>query len=132
MTAIEIDESTRARFMKHVEPTGECWIWKGAASKAYGRFRVADKIVGAHRFAYLAWVGEIPEAGVVHHTCANTLCVNPAHLQLTTHHDNNAEMLKRKAYEDRIAVLEEALRVATLPFFTRLFTRVKERLSHGE
>lgn len=44
-----------------------------------------------------------------HHVCANTMCVNPEHLQAATHVENIAEMKARRSYEARIAELEAAL-----------------------
>lgn len=44
-----------------------------------------------------------------HHTCGDSRCVNPDHLQPVTHRDNTAEMLARHSYLARIAELEEAL-----------------------
>ncbi|MFL0711662.1 MAG: hypothetical protein ACJLS2_02465 [Microcella pacifica] len=44
-----------------------------------------------------------------HHTCANTLCVNPDHMQAATHAENIAEMKARASYEARIEELENAL-----------------------
>jgi hypothetical protein len=35
----------------------------------------------AHRVAYRELVGPIPDRAVLHHTCENTRCCNPAHLQ---------------------------------------------------
>ena len=43
----------------------------------------------------------------VHHKCANRACCNPEHLELATNRENVAEMFARKAYEARIAELEE-------------------------
>lgn len=46
---------------------------------------------------------------VAHHTCSNTGCVNPDHLQAVTDVNNQAEMIERRRYIDRIKRLEEAL-----------------------
>ena len=66
----------------------------------------------AHRLVYERVVGPLPIGSVVHHACANRLCVRPEHLQAVTHHENVAEMLERKALLARIASLEERLREA--------------------
>lgn len=44
-----------------------------------------------------------------HHTCANSTCVSPDHLQAITHRENVAEMLARTSLEARIAELELAV-----------------------
>ncbi|MDN5919384.1 MAG: HNH endonuclease [Pseudonocardia sp.] len=56
--------------------------------------------------SYIVSVGAIPDGQYVHHRCANRMCVNPDHLQLTTARENTAEMLRRRYYEARIAALE--------------------------
>lgn len=69
---------------------GECWLWTGtrATNGGYGRFFVAGRGVVAHRFAYEAQVGEIPEGLTLDHTCGNPACVNPAHLEPVTFEEN--------------------------------------------
>jgi hypothetical protein len=95
-----------------IDKSADCWNWTGAKDRGYGKAWFSGKSLLAHRFAYETFVGPITEGSVVHHKCANTLCCNPDHLQLTTHHDNLAEMFARKALNARIAELEA--RVAEL------------------
>lgn len=69
-----------------------CWLWTGAVNhKGYGQFnRGNNKLVGAHRFSYELWAGRpIPQRRQVdhRHTCPKS-CVNPVHLRLTTHKEN--------------------------------------------
>lgn len=97
----------------------ECWIWGGVIARrkdrkglGYGRFQTNRKSYLAHRFSY-ALVHHLAPYTPVHHKCSNTLCVNPAHLQATTTHENTAEMLERRWYRERIAELEAQLAACT-------------------
>lgn len=92
-----------------VDDTG-CWVWQRQARKGYPVFRHSKGEFQVHRAMIEATHGAPLGTQVVHHTCANTLCVNPDHLQPVTHRDNIAEMLARKSYLSRIAELEAALR----------------------
>ncbi|WP_084844898.1 HNH endonuclease signature motif containing protein [Prescottella equi] len=42
----------------------------------------------AHRAAWVAVNGQIPEGMTVDHTCKQRRCVNPAHLRLLTNYEN--------------------------------------------
>lgn len=87
------------RILKHSEPITEvgCWVWMGAVSNAgYGICASEKKKTSsAHKVAYEAFVGKIPEGMVVAHTCDNRLCVNPSHLWLATHKQNSQDMVKK-------------------------------------
>lgn len=76
-----------ARFMSkvRVEPSG-CWLWLAAVNRVtgYGVFKGATKAVNAHRFAYEAFQGPVPEGLQLDHVCRVKRCVNPAHLEVVT------------------------------------------------
>lgn len=98
---------TRKRFLRHVEKSKDCWIWRGSVNpNGYGAFRMKHKIRGAHRVSYELWVGELSEFAVVHHKCGNKKCVRPAHLQAVCAAENNAEMLERNYYLRTIKKLQ--------------------------
>jgi len=87
----------RVRFWAKVKKslTTRCWEWQGALAGEtfYGVFNRGDQLVLAHRYAYELANGAPPPAGmVVMHRCDNTKCVNPMHLRVGTHRDNNRDM----------------------------------------
>lgn len=69
--------SSADRFWKHVDKTGNCWLWTACKSQGYGRFRVDGKTVLAHRYAYELLIGH-PVPDVLDHDrrCPKN-CVNP-------------------------------------------------------
>lgn len=74
------------RFMAKVEMITEsgCWIWLGSVTRGgYGLFQ-ADRLMGAHRFAYEHFIGTIPTGLQIDHLCRVRCCVNPAHLEAVT------------------------------------------------
>ena len=86
-------------FMKHVEKTDTCWIWKGAYGLYNLRFKPlkygfystvlpTKRRVGAHRWSYELHKGPIPKGLQIDHLCKNTLCVNPDHLEAVTQQTN--------------------------------------------
>lgn len=88
-----MDITLLAEFWGKVEKRGpaECWPWlAGVSSNGYGMFNKYRPRVSllAHRIAYESTIGPIPKGLVIDHLCDNKLCVNPAHLRVTTHRDN--------------------------------------------
>lgn len=73
-------------------PDEPCWIWRGYLNKkGYGILRLHGHARFAHRVAYEALVGPIPDNHEIHHKCWNRSCVNPAHLEAVTHAVNLRE-----------------------------------------
>ena len=76
-------------FWTLVDRSGNCWEWKGGKShQGYGNYRVKGIKHYAHRYAYEAVRGPIPDGLHIDHACRNTGCVNPAHLRLATAKQN--------------------------------------------
>lgn len=115
------------RFLSFVEPepnTG-CWLWSGAPrGDYYGSFNAKCFGLGtfpAHRFAYLAFRGVIPDYLFACHHCDVRSCVNPDHLFLGTASDNNQDfcnkvraglLIRRKR---RKSVRQARVKLARLP-----------------
>jgi len=84
MTPLPAD--VQDRILRNVSPHGSCWQWQGARrSTGYGvigwRINGRAYTQQAHRVAFAAWCGPIPEGAQLHHTCRNKWCVNPFHME---------------------------------------------------
>lgn len=83
------------------EPMSGCWLWLGyACHNGYGRVRFEGKSWLAHRVAWFAHHGPIPEGMHLCHKCDNPGCINPAHMFVGTQADNVRDMI-RKGRENR-------------------------------
>lgn len=81
------------RFWAKVQIDGAgCWRWSGATDgKGYGKIgnkMVRNSPMFAHRVAYEALVGPIPDGLVMDHLCRVCCCVNPVHLEPVTQREN--------------------------------------------
>jgi hypothetical protein len=57
-----------------------CWVWtKYRDRNGYGRLYVGNRVVLAHRFAYEAFIGPVPNGLPLDHLCRNRACCNPRH-----------------------------------------------------
>lgn len=89
------------KFMDRVmpEPNSGCWLWTGALTTAgYGQFPgrgAAFRSRLAPRISYQLFRGPIPSGACVLHTCDVRCCVNPDHLWLGTHLDNQQDKCRK-------------------------------------
>jgi len=71
------------------ERFADCWSWAGSHSGAgYGYMPRPAQGMPAHRAAYEAMMGSIPDGLVIDHLCRNRGCVNPWHLEPVTQLEN--------------------------------------------
>ena len=76
---------------EHRPELGPCWLWTGALTWGYGRFK--DKLgeradVRAHRYVYEFCMGPIPEGLTLDHLCRVRHCQHPWHLEPVTQRVN--------------------------------------------
>jgi hypothetical protein len=113
------NKSRLERFMLKIkiEENG-CWLWQGSTyyskggsdetylNKKYGKYGSFKwistfknaKNIGAHRCSYMLFKGEIPEGMLVRHSCNDSLCVNPEHLELGNHKQNKQDSIDSKRH----------------------------------
>lgn len=87
------------RFDRMVERRGEddCWPWRGPVfSDGYGMFSLWPRVVRASRYAWERANGrDLRDGEVVRHSCDRPLCMNPAHLLVGSHLDNERDKVAR-------------------------------------
>lgn len=85
--------SVEARFLSHVDQTGDCWLWTGKTDSAsYGSFWLEGRTRLAHRVSHELFIGPIPDGFEVDHVaargCVHKHCVRPSHLEAVTRAEN--------------------------------------------
>ena len=87
-----LEDRLRARSVRQ----GDCLVWTGKVTpKGYGDLSFEGERTRAHRWAYRAWVGPIPEGAKILHSCDNPPCIEPTHLRPGTDAENMQDALDR-------------------------------------
>ncbi len=80
---LDLDQITRT-FLKKTRKRGDCRFFTRGKGK-YGRVHLPGLgSTYAQRAAYELFTGPIPPGHEIHHTCGNSRCVEPAHLEALT------------------------------------------------
>ena len=79
-----------------------CWLWMGPTSGStgrgagYPRMTLNGATVAVHRAMWTNEHGIIPPKKQIDHKCRNRLCVNPDHLEMVTHRENQRRRNRAK------------------------------------
>ena len=87
------------RVVKYIQKTtqkGECWEYQPDKFSNYIHCKVyhcdyfESDMTLLHRFIYAVWHDTpLKQTDVIMHKCDNRICINPKHLKLGTHKQNN-------------------------------------------
>ncbi len=83
--------------MSSIKENGECLEWtNGKSSHGYGRLWVDGRAYQTHRLSAHLFNGfDINSKLLVCHKCDNPICINPKHLFIGTHTDNQRDKWRK-------------------------------------
>lgn len=99
----------------HYSGLSRCWDWGGKVVNGYAILSTGGNSMGAHRFSYRFFNGEIPDGMVIMHKCDNKICTNPEHLEVGTHQQNIQDAHKRGLVQNG-RLNGSAMKANELPF----------------
>lgn len=125
------------RFFSQFDKKGvnDCWEWKGHKDKdGYGKFAYRKKgnrkFFRSHRISAAYYLGDVLDDSVVMHMCDNPSCVNPNHLKIGTHLENeqDKDRKNRRPFDHIIKYsIEDAVNVFKLVlkgYFTKQISEI--------
>ena len=84
-----------------------CWEWNAstAGKMSYGSAWCPESqgMKRAHRLAFEAAFGEIPNGKIACHTCDNPKCCNPHHIFIGSQKENIADMWRKGRAKQQLA-----------------------------
>jgi hypothetical protein len=86
-----LDDLTRLVRTKVIECECGCWYWTGSCdTSGYAKFKLRQKTIQVHRYAYERLIGEIAEAMTLDHlNCTSRRCIRPDHMQVVSRSENS-------------------------------------------
>jgi hypothetical protein len=92
------------RLMKRRRLTAAgCWEYTGyVMPNGYCEISFRSHSERVHRLVYRIVKGPIPEGKVICHTCDNTICFNPDHLEPGTHQENTRQSVERQRHHETV------------------------------
>lgn len=101
-------QSIHAKVMDRIEKVphstleAPCWIWTGPSSGCgrgggYPRMCLDGQTVAVHKVMFVNEHGFVPGKKQIDHKCRNRMCVNPDHLEMVTHLQNQKRRAQAKS-----------------------------------